>query len=173
MDLCEKKRSSQGANYRREDLLGKKEERRRAKVKKRQIREGVKIPSAAPFPNRAWHLISLPRSLSSPPPAATTARPAWWCASHLITHLHPPLHHHLHPSAPCHPTPPPRTTSTTPHPPHATHQTEGRRCLIHRAPDAGASFFNLLLLLPHLRCCCPCSSCAHVAAPLNPSYCCS
>ena len=34
MDLCEKKRSSQGANYRREDLLGKKEERRRAKVKK-------------------------------------------------------------------------------------------------------------------------------------------
>ena len=45
MDLCEKKRSSQGANYRREDLLGKKEERRRAKIAKWQIWEGIKIPS--------------------------------------------------------------------------------------------------------------------------------
>ena len=34
MDLCKKKRSSQGGNYRSEDLLGKKEERWRAKVKK-------------------------------------------------------------------------------------------------------------------------------------------
>ncbi|XBJ14565.1 hypothetical protein VPH35_006593 [Triticum aestivum] len=107
MDLCEKKRSSQGANYRREDLLGKKEERRRAKVNKRQIREGVKIPSTAPFPNRAWHL-HLPHP-PSPPSAAAMARPAWWCAPVAIHplisihhstitlhHQHP--HHHSAPS---------------------------------------------------------------------------
>ncbi|XBI47737.1 hypothetical protein VPH35_111618 [Triticum aestivum] len=105
-DMSIKERRNRGPKLKMEGIyLGRKKERRRAKSEKWQTRGGVKIPSSSPDPLWAWHIRSLSLSPSSPPPAAATARPAWWCATQ---HLHP-LHFTTEPPLPS------ITTSTTLH----------------------------------------------------------
>ncbi|XBH63390.1 hypothetical protein VPH35_117377 [Triticum aestivum] len=92
---------------------------------------GVKIPSAATDPLRAWHISSL--SPSSPPPAAATARPAWWCANQHRLHPSPSANQHrLHPS--------PSATTTPPTCSAYIHHTS--RSLTRRTRHSGASVWS-------------------------------
>ena len=117
----------------------------------RSDREGIKIPSRISITIGPG--ISFPHP-PSPPPAAATARPAWWCASRLITHLHPSIgaasHDHLHhgPPAPYHP---------SCQPPAPSHPRRGRPDKVSGAPRDPAF--------------CCCSSLLPFSSSTSPSCC--
>ena len=110
-DLSMKERRNRGPKLKMEGIdLGRKKERRRAKLQYGLINRGVKIPRCL-HPQRSPASPSLsPSPLLLPPSAAVAARPSWrrasglCCSTSTFTHQHhiiqPPLHFVAAPGAP-------------------------------------------------------------------------